>query len=62
MVVIDFDMNQPRVDVFRLHRSNRIDSYLAEHNGKPVNGRIGWANFCKRLSGHFPRVASATAE
>lgn len=58
VVVIDYDMDSPRIDTFRLYRTNRIDSYHVEHNRRPIGDRIGWANFCKRLSAHFPRLIS----
>lgn len=60
VVVIDLDFGL-KVDVFRFFRTKRIDSYRVEHNGKPIEGRIGWANFCKRLSAHYPRILSPIA-
>lgn len=59
VIVIDYDFG-PKINIFRLFRSNRIDSYTAEHNGQTVEGRVGWANFCKRLSAHFARLQSPT--
>lgn len=61
VIVIDFDLGF-KLDIFRLFRTNRIDSYQIEHNHAIVGGRIGWANFCKRLSAHFPRVLSPYSE
>lgn len=61
IIVIDFDFGI-KVDLFWLFRSDRIDSYNVEHNGKRLGGRIGWANFCKRLSAHFPRVMGNKAQ
>ena len=61
VVVIDYDFGF-KIDIFRLFRTNRIDSYHATHNGAPVDGRIGWANFCKRLSAHFPRLLSPVVD
>lgn len=58
VIVIDYDLGEPRIETFRLGRTGRIDSYAVEHNGKPIPGRIGWTNFCKRLSAHFPRIIS----
>ena len=61
VIVIDFDLGA-KVDVFKLFRTGRIDSYRIEHNGRKIDGRLGWANFCKRLSAHFPRILSPHAE
>ena len=59
VIVIDFD-HGPRVDVFKLARSHRIDRYQVTHNQAGAVG-MGWANFCKRLSGHYPRLTSPMA-
>jgi len=48
------------VDVFKLARSHRIDRYQVTHNQAGAVG-MGWANFCKRLSGHYPRLTSPMA-
>lgn len=57
VIVIDYDI-ETKIEVFRLRRTSRIDSYSLEHNGKAIDGRIGWSNFCKRLSAYFPRLLS----
>lgn len=61
VVVMDFDLGF-KIDVFRLWRRNkqRIDSYRISHNDKDA-GRMGWSNFCKKLSTHYPRVLSPYA-
>lgn len=56
VIVIDYDM-QPRIDIFKLTRTQRIDRYDISHNNQPAGG-MGWANFCKRLSAHYPRLLS----
>ena len=56
VIVIDYDF-EPVIDVYRLGNSGRIDSYQVSKNGADA-GRAGWANFCKRLSVHYPRVVS----
>lgn len=58
VIVIDYDLGEPRIETFRLRRTNRIDSYTIDHNGRKLPGRAGWANFCRRLSTHFTRLAS----
>lgn len=58
VIVIDYDLGEPRIETFRLRRTNRIDSYTIEHNGRTLPGRAGWANFCRRLSSHFTRLVS----
>jgi hypothetical protein len=60
VIVIDFDM-KPTVDVFRLKRTNRITTYSVEHNGH-ASDAMGWSNFCKRLSGHYPALLSPYSE
>jgi hypothetical protein len=60
VIIIDYDLGQ-RVNVFELRRTDRIDSYRVAHNGEPLAGRVGWSNFCKRLSVFFPRLMSASA-
>lgn len=61
VVVIDYDLGV-KVDVFKMRRTNRIDSYSVEYNTKSVDGAIGWTNFCKRLSVHYPRLLSPSAQ
>lgn len=60
VIVIDYDMGF-KLDIFRLFRRNRIDSYSVTHNTKPVDP-AGWSNFCKRLSNHYPRLLSPYSE
>lgn len=60
IIVIDYDFGT-RINIWRLYRSARVDSYHVTHNHNAVPGRIGWANFCKRLSAFFPRVLSDRA-
>lgn len=56
VVVIDYDI-VPKVDIYRLGDSGRIDSYTVTKNGERMEG-AGWSNFCKRLSVHYPRLMS----
>jgi len=56
VIVIDYDF-EPKIDVYKFTRSPRIDRYAITHNNVPV-ASMGWANFCKRLSAHYPRVLS----
>lgn len=57
VIVIDFDFGK-RVNIMRLYRTNRIDSYRAVANGEQWKERIGWSNICKGLSVALPRLAS----
>ena len=59
LVLIDLDFGV-KVDIFKFHDKSRIDSYRVLHNGGHV-GDMGWSNFCKRLSGHCPRLLSPTS-
>lgn len=59
VIVIDYDIN-PKIDIYRLQRTNRVDSYAITKNGDAV-GAAGWTNFCKRLSVHYPRLLSLRA-
>lgn len=58
VIVLDFDLGF-KIDVFRLWRrkKKRIDSYSVTHNNKEA-GNMGWSNFCKKLSTHYPRLLS----
>lgn len=59
VIIIDYDIT-PKIDVFRLSKTHRIDSYNITHNNSSANS-AGWANFCKRLSAHYPRLLSPMA-
>lgn len=59
VIVIDYDF-ETKIDVFKLTRSPRIDRYHITHNNNPATG-AGWANFCKRLGTHYPRILSPLA-
>lgn len=59
VIVIDYDI-EPKIDVFRMFRTERIDTYRVTHNHKPAD-RSGWSNMCKRLSTHYPRLLSPMA-
>lgn len=59
VVVIDYDLD--KVDVFRLQRTERIDTLAVSHNSNEPE-RMGWSSFCKRLSCHYPRLLSPYAE
>ena len=56
VIVIDYN-TEPKIDIYRMTKTNRIDSYEISKNGEQIKG-AGWANFCKRLSVHYPRVLS----
>lgn len=56
VIVIDYDV-EPKIDVFRFERTNRIDSYFVSHNNHSATN-MGWSIFCKKLSAHFPRLLS----
>jgi hypothetical protein len=43
VIIIDYDI-EPRIEVFKMMKTARIDSYVVEHNGSPISGRVGWTN------------------
>lgn len=56
--VEDFDFGPPVTHEILLYRSNRVDCYHAEVDGKPLAGRIGWARVVELVRKAFVRVRS----
>jgi len=44
--------------VFRLYRTNRVDCYRVEVDGKPWKGRVGWSKILAGLRKSLPRVSA----
>ena len=57
VIVIDYDI-EPTIDIFKLHKTNRIDSYQITHNNNKADNS-GWSSFCKKLSVFYPRLTSS---
>lgn len=58
VLVIDFDFGITS-HVFKLYKTNRIDSYRVEVDDQPWKRSIGWARVLERLRKALPRVKSS---
>lgn len=58
VIVIDYDQGAPVIETMRLYRTNRVDSYRAEVNGRTWK-RVGWSGALEGLRKSFVRVASS---
>lgn len=58
ITIEDFDGPEPTTRVITLHRTNRIDSYRAQVDGRPWKDRIGWTRVLDLLREAMPRLAS----
>lgn len=56
IIIRDFDFGEVEY-TFNLYRSNRIDCYRVETDGKMLVGRKGWSSILKLLRLAFPRVS-----
>ncbi len=57
LLVIDFDFGITS-HVFKLYKTNRIDSYRVEVDDQPWKSSIGWARVLERVRKALPRVLS----
>lgn len=59
VIVIDYDF-EPHVEVFGLHKTNRVDCYrMTRKDGTTIADRIGWAKSLEIIRKGFLRVSSA---
>lgn len=58
IVIEDFDFGH-RVHVLELHKTNRVDCYRVEVDGKPWKARIGWSRLLEGLRKSMPRVGAS---
>lgn len=57
IIIEDFDFGHC-VHVLDLHRTDRIDCYRVEVDGKPWKARIGWSRLLEGLRKSMPRVGA----
>lgn len=57
IIIIDYDHGRS-VHYLDLYRSDRIDCYNVEVDGKPWRQRIGWSRILEGLRKSLPRVIS----
>lgn len=58
IIIEDFDFGH-RVHVLELHKTNRVDCYRVEVDGKPWKARIGWSRLLEGLRKSMPRVGAS---
>lgn len=58
ITIEDFDGSASTTHVIELHRTTRIDSYLAIVDGRAWKSRIGWSRVLDGLRKALPRLAS----
>jgi hypothetical protein len=58
IVIEDFDFGH-RVHVLELHKTDRVDCYRVEVDGKPWKDRIGWSKLLEGLRKSMPRAGAA---
>lgn len=62
LIVIDYDRGEPIMHTVEMYRSNRVDSYIVEIDGKPWRPRgckrAGWSAVCDAVRRAMPRLAS----
>jgi len=56
VLVIDYDSGEPVAHHWCLYRSNRVDCYRVEEQGRPWAGMHGWARILATVRQRFPRV------
>lgn len=57
IIIEDFDFGHC-VHVLELHKTDRIDCYRVEVDGKPWKARIGWSRLLEGLRKSMPRVGA----
>lgn len=61
VTITDHDSGQPITHTVRLLRSNRVDTYRVEVDGKPWK-RAGWSAVLAMLRKAYPRVPSPRSD
>ena len=61
VIVIDYDTGRPVAHTLHLYRTNRVDTYRIEADGKPWK-RGGWSAFLVGLRKAYPRVPSPRSD
>lgn len=58
IIIIDYDYDRELRHEIVLHRSNRIDCYRVEVDGKMLFGRLGWSNVLELIRKAFIRATT----
>lgn len=58
VVVMDYDFGEV-THVLDLYRTDRIDCYRVDADGKPWRDRVGWSGVLEGLRKSLPRVLSS---
>jgi hypothetical protein len=61
VIVIDYDTGQPISHTLHLYRTNRVDTYRIEADGKPWK-RGGWSKALEGLRKSYQRVPSPRSD
>lgn len=61
VIVIDYDTGTPIAHTLHLYRTNRVDTYRIEADGKPWK-RGGWSKALEGLRKSYPRVPSPRSD
>lgn len=61
VIVIDYDSGEPVTHTLRLYRTERVDTYRIEADGKPWRC-AGWSACLAGLRKAFPRVPSPRSD
>lgn len=61
VIIIDFDFGKT-VNIIKLFKTNRIDCYRAEVDGKVWKEKIGWAKTLEGIRKSFLRVNSVICQ
>ena len=58
IVIKDFDFGEVEY-TFNLYKSNRVDTYRVEVDGKVLAGRKGWSSILEMIRMAFPRIGAS---
>lgn len=58
VMIYDYDFGEV-VHQIDCYRSNRVDCYRVEVDGRPWKDRVGWSNILQAVRKGFPRVSGA---
>lgn len=61
VMVVDYDSGEPVTHTLHLYRTNRVDTYRIEADGKPWK-RGGWSKALEGLRKAYPRVPSPRSD
>lgn len=61
VIVVDYDSGEPVTHTLHLYRTNRVDTYRIEADGKPWK-RGGWSKALEGLRKAYPRVPSPRSD